>query len=492
MVPNIYCCGAGTAVDIEANEKIMRKTETRSIHMLSVFTNMNSGIIERHHGQNDALHNPSQPFKRRGGKKKKSNNNVSFGPGSDSGSTPLVDATGNIHMGTGSVNNLRNGGNGDGDSENVGQTCPNSGLNLPLPLQETTSVGNAPSKSSYANVTGKRVAYPVVANYVRNTWGKYRLVRSMFRSSTGLFSFQFSSMEGLNSMLENGPCEDGLSVIATKLGTPLMLDSYTSDMCMQSWGMSSYARAMIKLRADVELKDNIIAAMPKITREGYYTCAGETKNIKKTSQTPKGILVGQKIGFKPKQVYQPVSKKPTANTSVNKKKNVEQTKEVSKSNPFEVLTSVEIDVELGTNGGTSNLARQATNSSGSSFWNVDASSPSTTPVIEKINKIKKLIIEGKVTLVDDHGKPLEKVASSGDYDSEDEVASVDNDMAKFLAKEDGYGTQSFLEQWTESYKNGDYRFDLYDDDMYECQDIPKKLQAICDNLDITVRGRRKK
>ena len=35
--------------------------------------------------------------------------------------------------------------------------------------------------------------------------------------------------------------EDGLSVIATKLGTPLMLDYYTSTMCMESWGRSSYA-----------------------------------------------------------------------------------------------------------------------------------------------------------------------------------------------------------------------------------------------------------
>ncbi|GJY36505.1 copia protein [Tanacetum coccineum] len=51
----------------------------------------------------------------------------------------------------------------------------------------------------------KRVAYPVVANYVRNTWGKFSLVKSMLNSSTGLFSFQFSSMDGLNSMLENGP-----------------------------------------------------------------------------------------------------------------------------------------------------------------------------------------------------------------------------------------------------------------------------------------------
>ncbi|GKC12715.1 putative reverse transcriptase domain-containing protein [Tanacetum coccineum] len=229
----------------------------------------------------------------------------------------------------------------------------------PLPMQVTTLTDNAPSKSSYANVTsklsgkklnfhtlftpvgngidvvvlvesirttserfanpaysfllGKRVAYPVVANYVRNTWGKYGLVRSMFSSSTRLFSFQFSSMEGLDAMLENGPwfirnnpfilkkwhpdenllkedvsivlvwvklhsvpitafSEDGLSVIATKLSTPLMLDSYTSDMCMQSWGRSIYARAMIELRADLELKDNIVVDMPKIIGEGHYIC----------------------------------------------------------------------------------------------------------------------------------------------------------------------------------------------------------------------------
>ncbi|GKE44587.1 hypothetical protein Tco_1471871 [Tanacetum coccineum] len=81
-------------------------------------------------------------------------------------------------------------------------------------------------------------------------------------------------------------------------------------------GRSSYARVMIELRADVELKDNIVVAMPKMTREGYYTCnihveyewkpprcssckvfgyihekypkntsAGEKKTVKKPSQT---------------------------------------------------------------------------------------------------------------------------------------------------------------------------------------------------------------
>ncbi|GJU38161.1 hypothetical protein Tco_1186515 [Tanacetum coccineum] len=80
----------------------------------------------------------------------------------------------------------------------------------PLSTPVTTTAGNAPGKSSerFANTAygfflGKKVAYPVVANYVRNTWGKYGLVRSMFSSSTGLFSFQFSFMDGLDAMLEN-------------------------------------------------------------------------------------------------------------------------------------------------------------------------------------------------------------------------------------------------------------------------------------------------
>ncbi|GJY83695.1 putative reverse transcriptase domain-containing protein [Tanacetum coccineum] len=217
--------------------------------------------------------------------------------------------------------------------------------------------------------------------------------------------------------------EDGLSAIATKLGTPLMLDSYTSDMSMQSWGRCACCKFFIRVQE--ECPKNI--------------GAGETKNLKKPSQTPKGFSVGQKKGFKPKQVYQPVLKKPTANTSRNKKKNMKPTKEVSKLNPFDVLTSVENDVNLGINEGTANLASQEANSSKSLFWN---------------------------------GKPLENVSYSGDYDSEDEVALVHNEMTSFLAKKDGYGTQSLLEQWKESYENGDYEYDPYDDDMYEGQDIP--------------------
>nr|GEV02549.1 hypothetical protein [Tanacetum cinerariifolium] len=270
--------------------------------------------------------------------------------------------------------------------------------------------------------------------------------------------------------------EDELSVIATKLGTPLMLDSYTYEMCMQSWGRSSYARALIEIRVDMELKDTIVVAMPKLFREGFYTCTirveyewkppkcacckvfghvqdeclkniglGVVKNLKKHSQAPRGVLITLKVGFKPtKKVYRPISKKPNANTSGNKKKDVEPTKEVSNSNLFNVLNLIKNDVGLSTNGGTSNLASKKTNSGGSSFWNVGSSS--TTPIVEKVDKIERLIIDGKVTLTDDEGKPLEKVDFSGDHNNEDEVESVNNEMACFLAsKKVGYATNSLLE-----------------------------------------------
>ncbi|GKC18544.1 zinc knuckle CX2CX4HX4C containing protein [Tanacetum coccineum] len=41
--------------------------------------------------------------------------------------------------------------------------------------------------------------------------------------------------------------EIGLSLITTKLGRPIMLDAYTSTMCLKSWGCNTYARALIEV-----------------------------------------------------------------------------------------------------------------------------------------------------------------------------------------------------------------------------------------------------
>ncbi|GJT18802.1 hypothetical protein Tco_0877508 [Tanacetum coccineum] len=140
----------------------------------------------------------------------------------------------------------------------------------------------------------------------------------------------------------------------------------------------------------------------------------------------------------PLKEYRPVPKKPNANSSGNKKKGVEHTIKVSNSNPFDVLNMVDNDEDTG-----------------------------TTPIIDKIRKFEELLTSGQAILVD---KPV--------YIFEEERV--------------GFGTQSLLEQWRDSYGNGEYDDDPYDDDMYEGHDVSQELQAICDNLDIRVRGRKKK
>ncbi|GKA18777.1 hypothetical protein Tco_1224519 [Tanacetum coccineum] len=98
----------------------------------------------------------------------------------------------------------------------------------------------------------------------------------------------------------------------------------------------------------------------------------------------------------------------------------------------------------------------------------ESNNTSTTPIIGKIDKMERLIIDGTATLVDDEGIPLTTVDSLGDHDNDDEVASIDNDMTNFLASKDvGYGTNSLLEQWKESYGNGEYDYYPYNNDMYE-------------------------
>nr|GEW98436.1 hypothetical protein [Tanacetum cinerariifolium] len=50
---------------------------------------------------------------------------------------------------------------------------------------------------------------------------------------------------------------------------------------------------MLELRADVELKDTIVMAMPKLVQQRFYTCTVRTdvvKNPKKPSQAPGGVL----------------------------------------------------------------------------------------------------------------------------------------------------------------------------------------------------------
>ncbi|GKC18141.1 putative reverse transcriptase domain-containing protein [Tanacetum coccineum] len=300
----------------------------------------------------------------------------------------------------------------------------------PLPMQGSTPAGNTSGKSSYANVTsvpnrkalnfrtlytprGNEVDVVVLVESIRVISESLRILLMVsFLESEWLTPF---SMDYLYAMLKNGPWFIHSHLLILKKWNPdvnlLKEDVGNVLVWVKLHGVPVTAFNEDGLSADVELKDNIVVAMPKTVREGFYTCT-----------------IHVEYEWKPPR---PVSKKLTSNTSGNKKKSVEPTKE--------------------------------------------------------------LIIDGKVTLVDDDVKPLKKVDYLGDHDSEDEIESIDNDMARFMAsKRIGFATKSLLEQWSNSYENGDYDENPYDDDMYEGQDFPDTIQDICDNLDIRVRGRKKK
>ncbi|GJT74112.1 putative ribonuclease H-like domain-containing protein, partial [Tanacetum coccineum] len=82
----------------------------------------------------------------------------------------------------------------------------------------------------------------------------------------------------------------------------------------------------------------------------------------------------------------------------------------------------------------------------------------------------------------------------GIVESDSEVELVFDDVANLGIPtsgndicDKGYGTNSLLEQWRDSYPNKD-DYDPYDDDMYENHDLSEHLQSICDDLDITCVG----
>ncbi|GJX99225.1 RNA-directed DNA polymerase, eukaryota [Tanacetum coccineum] len=163
--------------------------------------------------------------------------------------------------------------------------------------------------------------------------------------------------------------KDGLSAIKTKLDTPLMLDSSTAAMCMDSWGRS--------MRVFSHVLDEY---NKKIVSDGL-------NNLKNPRQAVSGVSVGSKVGskvhFKPtKQVYQPIAKKNGASANSKQKQARLTRQEVSNSNLFDALNTVENDYDLGTNGENSKLAQK-----GANFDVVSSSHRTSSKAFEAAKKV---------------------------------------------------------------------------------------------------------
>ncbi|GJR20099.1 RNA-directed DNA polymerase, eukaryota, reverse transcriptase zinc-binding domain protein [Tanacetum coccineum] len=163
------------------------------------------------------------------------------------------------------------------------------------------------------------MAFPVVKYYVKNNWAKYGLKRIMMNAK-GFFFYKFDSQAGLDAVLEGGPWmvrnspiilkkwsmktslqkeeltriliwvklhdvpiqefeEDGISVIATYLGKPIMLDSYTSSMCKDSWGRSSFAWCLIEINSEADFMESITIGIPDLDGPGWMSQQPKASNV---------------------------------------------------------------------------------------------------------------------------------------------------------------------------------------------------------------------
>ncbi|GJW91291.1 polyadenylate-binding protein 2-like protein [Tanacetum coccineum] len=73
-----------------------------------------------------------------------------------------------------------------------------------IPMSFVVKVNERLSNTIYGYFIGKRVAFPVVENYVYNAWGKFGIQKVMMYAK-GFYFFKFSSTKGVDDVLENGP-----------------------------------------------------------------------------------------------------------------------------------------------------------------------------------------------------------------------------------------------------------------------------------------------
>ncbi|GJS03790.1 zinc knuckle CX2CX4HX4C containing protein [Tanacetum coccineum] len=157
---------------------------------------------------------------------------------------------------------------------------------------------------------------------------KHGLKRIMMNSK-GFFFFKFNSHAGLEAVLEGGPWlipksliilkkwsmdtrflkeeltripiwvklhdvsiqvfeEDGISLIAMFIGKHVMLDTYTSSMCNDSWGRSSFARCLIEVNSEADLVDVVTIGIPSLTGNGF---------TKETNGGCPGVIYKSNDGF---------------------------------------------------------------------------------------------------------------------------------------------------------------------------------------------------
>nr|GEW13176.1 hypothetical protein [Tanacetum cinerariifolium] len=131
-----------------------------------------------------------------------------------------------------------------------------------IPLDAVEELTSRFANTLYGYFIGKRLAFPLVENYVRNTWAKFGLKRVML--DDGFFLFQFDTKEGMEKVIENGPWLIRL--------VPLILNVWTPNTILKKDEIkrrNEYARALVEVSSEKDLMESIVIAIPLGKERGH-------------------------------------------------------------------------------------------------------------------------------------------------------------------------------------------------------------------------------
>ncbi|GJU63196.1 zinc knuckle CX2CX4HX4C containing protein [Tanacetum coccineum] len=149
--------------------------------------------------------------------------------------------------------------------------CDGAKFSIPRKVVETVSTRF--DNTLYGYFIGKRIAFPVVEYYARNNWRKPWMIRNSpiilkkWSMDTRLCKDDLTRIPvwvKIHDVHIQVYSEDGLSIVASQIGKPIMLDFYTTSMCIESWGRSSFARCLIEINAEDVLQESLTMGVPLI------------------------------------------------------------------------------------------------------------------------------------------------------------------------------------------------------------------------------------
>ncbi|GKB96785.1 zinc knuckle CX2CX4HX4C containing protein [Tanacetum coccineum] len=306
------------------------------------------------------------------------------------------------------------------------------------------------SFSLYGYFMSKRVAFPVV-EYYNGPW--------FIRFTPIILKKWMPNVNSLKEDLNSVPIwvkfhdipivaftADGLSVMDTKLGNPIML---IRILCVY---MTSRWRELIHtVRVEYECEPPRCSVCMVFWHDDMLCPKRHVKKPKKQhtnhdgfqhTSSSHGTNVGSKVQFKPKKpIWQVVSKKNS--TSSSGKKVVQ-----------DVVGSA-------------------------------SDNPSNTPLVARINELESQMLEEKLVLLDEDGNSLKTSKSTLPSSSSvvskkvDDLVNEDNDSEW---KSSG-GNKSFYEQWKENHGE-----DSYDDDDFDDPVLTDAQMKFANTFDINLYG----